>query len=162
MRTAKGQAARVLPGCQRPKSLNIYLGHAVQFSEDRYGVVSDLLRTYCSQWKFPPWHMDVFQQKDDPITSSFWNKLTQQHTTGTENQVSKSQAWLLPRERAGENQADKAFNPPSLTNFQDLTYRSSEHLSWRGNSEWMQASVPSNTTTAGPSPCTHSCPTAQI
>lgn len=55
MRTAKGQAARALPECQRLKSVNIYLGHAVQFSKDRYGVprvVSDLLRTCCSQAKF--------------------------------------------------------------------------------------------------------------
>lgn len=55
MRTAKGQVARALPGCQRPKPVNIYLGRAVQFSRDRHGVlreVSDLLRTYCSQGKF--------------------------------------------------------------------------------------------------------------
>lgn len=51
IRTAKGQAASALPGCQRIifKSVNICLDHVVQFSKYNYRVpraVSDLLSTF--------------------------------------------------------------------------------------------------------------------
>lgn len=90
-------------------------------------------------------------QSQDPSEANSFNKTQQVQKTKPQNPHS----YLLPRGRAGETQAGKALNPPSLTNFQHLTCRSWK-LGWRGNSERVQASGPSNSTTAVPHPFSHS------